>query len=371
MDRERLSELLQDPSQVAKQDLADLRSMTERFPWFSGAHLLLAVGEHETGDVLANDRRSQPAAYLPSRSVLFDLVRKEEAAEPSSLRVVKDVEPEVESNAVEIQATPPVPLSTGTIHPLPKVDNTKDMAPEVTLVPLEEASIPQKEEVVEVEIPEARTPNTERDVLDRQIVEAVQASGYELVKLAHSIQPQEKPLPKEEVVFTIAEPISPTPAPPLPVPPQAPVAPPHAERPIPGPNTRLRFTDWLNQDESLGNEELAAPALHRAEVAASSRPVIASPVVNELSQQDIMDHFIQHATPAPATEKAVFFNPQQAAKRSLLDDGLVSETLARIHEKQGNFSKAREVYDRLAVKHPEKSVYFAALSKALEARSNK
>ena len=90
-----------------------------------------------------------------------------------------------------------------------------------------------------------------------------------------------------------------------------------------------------------------------------------------LDQKEIMDHFIQHSTPARTTEKAVFFNPQQAAKRSLQDDGMVSETLARIHEKQGNFAKAREVYDRLALKHPEKSVYFAALSKALEARSNK
>lgn len=371
MDRERLTELLQDPSQVAKQDLADLRSMTERFPWFSGAHLLLAVGEHETGDVLANDRRSQPAAYLPSRSVLFDLVRKEEPAEPSSLRVVKNVEPVGESNPVEIQPNPQAPVSTGTVHRLPKLDKAKDITPEGTHVALEEASAPLTEEAVEVEAPLGHKPDPERDVLDRQIVEAVQASGYELIKLANSFQPQAKPLPKEEVVLTAAEHIGSIPLPPVAEPPPAPVATPQAQRPMPGPHTRLRFTDWLDQDELPGPEEVVSSNPPKSEVLPSSSTAPLSPAPDVLSQQDIMEHFIQHTTPAPATEKAVFFNPQQAAKRSLLDDGLVSETLARIHEKQGNFSKAREVYDRLAVKHPEKSVYFAALSKALEARSNK
>ena len=91
----------------------------------------------------------------------------------------------------------------------------------------------------------------------------------------------------------------------------------------------------------------------------------------DLDPQEIMEQFIQRSSPLPSAAKAEFFNPQQAAKRSLQDDGLVSETLARIHEKQGNLAKAKEVYDRLAVKHPEKSVYFAALSKALEGRMNK
>jgi TolA-binding protein len=49
----------------------------------------------------------------------------------------------------------------------------------------------------------------------------------------------------------------------------------------------------------------------------------------------------------------------------------VTETLARIHEQQGNYAKAIETYRRLALKYPDKSAYFAGLSKALEARLNK
>ena len=75
MDRERLTELLGTPGDVSRSDLADLRDLAERFPWFSGARLLLAVGEDKAGDVLANDRSTSPAAQLPSRAVLFDLTR--------------------------------------------------------------------------------------------------------------------------------------------------------------------------------------------------------------------------------------------------------------------------------------------------------
>jgi tetratricopeptide (TPR) repeat protein len=88
------------------------------------------------------------------------------------------------------------------------------------------------------------------------------------------------------------------------------------------------------------------------------------------SPEEIMDRFIQHESPAPIKAKAEFFSPQQAAKKSLLDAGLVSETLGRIYEKQGNFAKAKEVYEQLAQLDPRKSVYFAALSKALQGRMN-
>lgn len=84
----------------------------------------------------------------------------------------------------------------------------------------------------------------------------------------------------------------------------------------------------------------------------------------------LIDRFIQQETPPP-TKKATFFTPQQAAKKSLDDSaGLVTETLARIYEKQGNLQKAIDAYRKLALKYPEKSAYFAALSRSLEEQLN-
>jgi len=84
----------------------------------------------------------------------------------------------------------------------------------------------------------------------------------------------------------------------------------------------------------------------------------------------LVERFIKQNTgQASPPKKAEFFNPQTAAKRSLEEHAdLVTETLARIYEKQGNIAKAIAAYERLAVKHPEKSAHFRALAKALAGR---
>jgi hypothetical protein len=86
-----------------------------------------------------------------------------------------------------------------------------------------------------------------------------------------------------------------------------------------------------------------------------------APSTPELTR-DLIDRFLKQTTPEP--KKTGFFTPQQAGKRSVEEQlDVVTETLARIHEKQGHWAKAAEAYERLAARHPEKSGYFAALAK--------
>ncbi|MEO8733259.1 MAG: hypothetical protein ABI373_02905, partial [Flavobacteriales bacterium] len=133
MDRERLTELLQDPAQVAVEDLGDLRSMTERFPWFSGAHLLLAVGEHAQGDVLSNDPVRTPEAYLPSRAVLFDLTQAEASPAPPPMHVVKEIQPELPLPVSQHAATPAAVEASPTVIERPPfvAEETKPILPDV------------------------------------------------------------------------------------------------------------------------------------------------------------------------------------------------------------------------------------------------
>ena len=85
----------------------------------------------------------------------------------------------------------------------------------------------------------------------------------------------------------------------------------------------------------------------------------------EIGRQDIIDRFIQE-DPRIKPKKTEFYSPTNMARISVTDSGIVSETLAIIHVDQGNFQDAIEAYEKLMLKNPKKSSYFAAQIKILK-----
>ena len=80
----------------------------------------------------------------------------------------------------------------------------------------------------------------------------------------------------------------------------------------------------------------------------------------------IIDEFIKNE-PSISRPKAEFYDPVSKAKESVVDnENIVSETLADIFYDQGHLQKAIKIYQKLSLKYPEKSSYFAALIEKAE-----
>jgi hypothetical protein len=362
MERERLSFLVQDPASVGREDLTGLRELADRFPWFAGAHLLRAMGERGTGEVLHEESLMNAAAHLPTRVPLFAAAHPEPAAPVFHMPLTP-----------VIAATPAAPPSTAPPAPVP-ADHTVEAPPEA--LPAEEPTGAEEGPLV------ATTPDGPAqvvasapvsDVLDLEIRRSAMATGYELLlehapELAMPVEPATEPSGA-----AIAAQVPPVHAPEA----ETPQAPSPAAAPVARAGQRMRFTAWLSEPAAaadpapaaVGMAPASAPAPIPACIEEPSVPPVASPAP-PLDTDSLIDRFIRQATPE-IRPKAAFFTPQQAAKKSLDDTaGLVTETLARIYESQGNIVKAIEAYRKLALKYPEKSAYFAALQKGLEDRSH-
>jgi hypothetical protein len=87
-----------------------------------------------------------------------------------------------------------------------------------------------------------------------------------------------------------------------------------------------------------------------------------------MTKEDIIEKFIREE-PGISRQKSEFFNPNESAiKSSLDDDEIVSETLAQLYHNQGNTPKAIKIYEKLSLLFPEKSRYFAAQIEKLKGK---
>jgi hypothetical protein len=120
------------------------------------------------------------------------------------------------------------------------------------------------------------------------------------------------------------------------------------------PAEELTFTSWLKQVSTAPvPEQKPGP---KTEERTERQPL----------KSDLVDKFIQEQ-PRIQVNKTSFFSPVNMAKKSVQDsDAFITETLAKIYVKQGNISKAIRAYQKLSLKFPEKSSYFAALIEELK-----
>ncbi len=88
------------------------------------------------------------------------------------------------------------------------------------------------------------------------------------------------------------------------------------------------------------------------------------------SQQAIIARFLQQPQQLSRNPESI---PEGELSRESIEDhpDLVSETLATVLEKQGKTNRAIAIYNKLSLKFPEKSSYFAKKIESIQQETNK
>ena len=116
------------------------------------------------------------------------------------------------------------------------------------------------------------------------------------------------------------------------------------------------------EDPTLVEANLQSDLEQIAE-AAPTLPTLSPADTERQRQLDLIDSFIKkepRISPVRAKPGEPHTQEDLTKRTKPVGGGLVTESFAKILEKQGKFDKAREIYEKLIVKNPEKRAYFAA-----------
>ena len=84
------------------------------------------------------------------------------------------------------------------------------------------------------------------------------------------------------------------------------------------------------------------------------------------NSDEIINIFLEKK-PKIKNNKQRFFNASQNAKKSIVENNdIITETLAKVYTKQEHFEKAILAYQKLSLKYPQKSSYFAEQIKVIK-----
>ena len=384
MNQQELNHIIGQPNEINAASASELIALCDKYPWFSAPHTLLAHYFARTNDFRKEEWLTRAASRIHSREWLYYFLQPVsndlpvgipvgaalEAMAPEPAAVIEPSEPiilaaePVIAAAEHIIATPEPFISTvETViaAPEPNTESENSMAelsamqiPELELQTQTEEiqnTIPDKTSIAPIDFPAATVPLFQ-PAEEYDIAKAMGTTfNFEPVDFNDNNQSSE-PLdqPKQTRPYNIEEFLSlglinnneaniEAPEPINPV--------------IVEASEELDFFDWL---ETRNTPAAAIPETNK-------------PAKN-LDKFGLINQFIEKQ-PSISRPKQEFYSPERAMKRSEeFSTSIVTETLANIFRTQGHFEKAIISYQKLQLKFPEKSTYFASLIEQIKKEQN-
>jgi len=309
-----LISLINNPFSVSEEQEKALENLQNDYPYCQSISLLLAKSYHNNESISFEKQLKNTAISVPNRNVLYELIHSEQAVKGEVAKtIVVEKEPEVIKEVEVVEEEKVIELNIS--QPIEVVEKA-----EISKKEKLESFVKQKQEERE-----KGTQDKQSKELDNLIISGAMSSVV-LLDEEIEVKKPEKEIIKEE------------------------------KKEVKSPQT---FYDWLAPNEV--KESVKEPE--------SVKPSVEDMVDKFIEERKKNNEYIRLNKGTDEAKK--FYSPLEVAKNSLMDkDDFVTETLARIYEGQGLNEKAIVVYEKLSLKNPEKSSYFATLIEKLKQKNS-
>lgn len=299
MNRNDFLSMIEDTVTVSRQMIGEVYELIDIFPYFQSAHLLLLKGLYNNGDVKFENQLRNSAIHLGDREVLYWLLKAKTSSEPEKNNIRQDIESKQEKDTDTQQTV---------------IESAKNSELMINEIEKNSDNAKSGEELHSLNF------DSGHSIMIATEPDNLEPAG---VIFLH----EEKITSQEEKVFFMDPGFS-----------------------IPEHSDLLELDLDLDKDKTLLSSDEERINMDSADK--NSKKYL---------QSELIDKFII-ANPRIETQKDKAFLPNDDIFKPFVEEevGLVTETLAKIYVCQGYYSKAIDIYEKLSLKFPEKSSYFAS-----------
>lgn len=393
MNQQELNHIIQQPNEINAASASELIALCNKYPWFSAPHSLLAHYFTCTNDFRKEEWLTRAASRIHSREWLYYFLQPVsndlplgipvsavlEAMAPEPAAVIEPSEPIIPTAEPVIAAAEPI---IATPEPFISTAETVIAAPE-PIIAAPEPNTKSENSIAEIsamQIPELELQTSAPLFQPAEEYDIANAMGttfnFEPVEFRENTKSTEPvDQPKQTRPYNLEEFLS--------------LGLINNDEDVENKvesnksNTdpsieELNFFDWLETknthiqsgaySNSTVNSASSDPS-SSAQTPATADSETTKPSTN-LDKFGLINQFIEKQ-PSISRPKQEFYSPERAMKRSEeFSTSIVTETLANIFRTQGHFEKAIISYQKLQLKFPEKSAYFASLIEQIKKEQN-